>query len=277
MSRDAVVHHLRRLGSPGDTSPRRMDTNYAWASRGPVGMGRCHGTRSCTIYDVSPVADIILTWRHESETDGHELREVDGPRGPRDLWATGVVRAVREAHTSQTRYTPIYVLLLLLSATSRVHKQMMTFATRRFRPSEDRYFAESIDAFRMAGIRIHRSKNPQWIIFKTNRKTMRKLYPEVERASLSVTDRATKEVHLFEENWDCIPTHLGSEYTNLDDYRVALISHEIAHTLGHDHVTCACVGCESDVRQQPSRGLHGCIPTPRVVFHDSSPHTERNI
>jgi hypothetical protein len=153
----------------------------------------------------------------------------------------------------------------------------VTIATRRFKPSEDHYFSESIEAFRKAGITVKRSRTPEWIIFKTDRKTMRKLYPSVERASLSVTDRRAKEVHLFEENWNAIPTHLGSEYTNLHDYRVALISHEIAHTLGHDHVTCACVGCESDVRQQPSRELHGCVPTRNVVFHDDSPHTHRNL
>ena len=153
----------------------------------------------------------------------------------------------------------------------------MTFSTQRFLPSEDHYFTKSIKAFKDAGITIKRSSDPQWVIFKTDRKTMRKLYPEVERASLSVTDRRAKEVHLFKENWDAIPYHLGSEYTDLDDYRVALISHEIAHTLGHDHVTCACVGCESDVRQQPSRALDGCKPTTNVVFHAKSPHTHRNL
>ena len=154
---------------------------------------------------------------------------------------------------------------------------MTTFDTRRFLPSEDHYFAKSIEAFRDAGISVSRSSKPEWLIFKTDRKTMRKLYPEVERASLSVTDRRAKEVHLFQENWDAIPVHLGSEYTNLHDYRVALISHEIAHTLGHDHVTCACVGCVSDVRQQPSRGLGGCKPTTRVVLNPKSPHTHRNL
>ena len=154
---------------------------------------------------------------------------------------------------------------------------MTTFDTRRFHPSEDHYFAKSIKAFRDAGISVTRTTSPQWLIFKTDRKTMRKLYPEVERASLSVTDRRAKEVHLFKENWDAIPAHLGSEYKDLDDYRVALISHEIAHPLGHDHVTCACVGCESDVRQQPSRGLGGCKPTTRVVLNPKSPHTHRNL
>jgi hypothetical protein len=154
---------------------------------------------------------------------------------------------------------------------------MTTFDTRRFSASEQHYFTKSIDAFHKAGIRIERSKTPEWLIFKTNRKTMRKLYPSVERASLSVTDRMTNEVHLFEENWNRIPVHLGSEYTDLDDYRVALISHELAHTLGHDHVTCACVGCESDVRQQPSRELGGCRPTTRVVLNPKSPHTHRNL
>jgi hypothetical protein len=108
---------------------------------------------------------------------------------------------------------------------------------------------------------------------------MKEIYPEVARSQLSVTDRGKRpmQIHLNGENWTRIPTHLGSEYKNLNDYRVALISHEFAHAFGHDHVTCACVGCKSDVRQQPSRGLDGCKPTTEVIFNPKSPHTDRNF
>ena len=108
---------------------------------------------------------------------------------------------------------------------------------------------------------------------------MSMIYPAVARAGLSVTDRGSSpmEIHLLKENWDAIPVHLGSEFTNLDDYRVALISHEFAHVLGHDHVSCACVGCEADTRQQPSRALEGCVPTTKVIFNPKSPHTSRNL
>ena len=155
---------------------------------------------------------------------------------------------------------------------------MLTFSTRNFSVPDERYIRASVKAFKDAGLNVKWVKEDgDYIMHLTSRKKMKTLYPEVERASLSVTDRAEKEIHLLKDNWDSIPTHLGSEYKSLDDYRTALISHELAHALGHDHVTCACVGCLSDVRQQPSRELGGCLPTTRVIFNSKSPHTSRNL
>lgn len=154
---------------------------------------------------------------------------------------------------------------------------MLTFSTRNFSGPDEKHIRASIKAYKDAGIDVKWVDKGEYTMHLTSRKRMKKLYPDVERASLSVTDRMEKEIHLLQDNWESIPKHLGSEYTNLDDYRTALISHELAHALGHDHVTCACVGCLSDVRQQPSRGLDGCRPTTRVILNSKSPHTSRNL
>lgn len=154
---------------------------------------------------------------------------------------------------------------------------MVSFSTVGFSASDGRYMRASIKAYKDAGITIEWVSKGDYVMHLTSRKTMKKLYPEVERASLSVTDRRDHVIHLLRDNWDTIPVHLGSEYTNLHEYRTALVSHELAHALGHDHVTCACVGCVSDVRQQPSRELGGCVPTTSVVFNKNSPATTRNI
>ncbi len=161
-------------------------------------------------------------------------------------------------------------------------RKSLTYDLQGFSSSDERFFRESEAAYRRAGISVSRASNetPTCIVFKSFQRDLAKLYPpSISDSQLSITDRGKKpiHVHLCGENWARIPKHLGSEYTSLSDYRVALISHEFAHVLGHDHVHCACVGCEADVRQQPSRSLRGCKPTTRVIFNSASPHTNDNF
>jgi hypothetical protein len=162
-------------------------------------------------------------------------------------------------------------------------RKSLTYVLKGFSKSDEDYFLESERAYQKVGIVVKKAKRNEestCIVFKSSSQKLSELYPpSVASAKLSVTDRSKSpiHVHLCKDNWDSIPVHLGSEYKNLDDYRVALISHEFAHVLGHDHVHCACVGCEADVRQQPSRSLHGCKPTTKVIFNKASPHTEDNF
>jgi hypothetical protein len=141
------------------------------------------------------------------------------------------------------------------------------------------FFEKSKKAYATAGIKIEFVQTGEdVVVYKTSAKKMKALYPELGD-SLSLTDRNTSPytIHLCQENWNKVPKHLGSEYTDQESYRIALISHELAHALGHDHVHCACVGCPSDVRQQPSRGLRGCKPTTLVIFNEKSPFTTDNF
>ena len=155
-----------------------------------------------------------------------------------------------------------------------------SLAPKHFSDSDLRYFRASEQAFADAGIKIRQvARGGDVIIHLSTEKQLRSLYPTLKNHSLSLTDRGLRpmHIHLHVNNWFTIPTHLGSEYTNLDDYRTALISHELSHVLGHDHVSCACPGCPSDVRQQPSRGLGGCEPTTKVVFHKNAPYSSVNF
>jgi hypothetical protein len=162
-------------------------------------------------------------------------------------------------------------------------RKSLTYTLRGFTKGDEEYFFQSEEAYEKVGIVVKRAKKneqPTCIVYKSTSDKLSELYPpSVASAKLSITDRSKSpiHVHLCKENWDAIPFHLGSEYKNLDAYRVALISHEFAHVLGHDHVHCACVGCEADVRQQPSRHLHGCKPTTKIIFNKNSPHTDDNF
>jgi hypothetical protein len=156
----------------------------------------------------------------------------------------------------------------------------LEYQTVGFKSSDNKYFRQSEDAFAEVGLSLKTcTTDPDVIVHLTPHAQMRKLYPQVANVQLSVTDRGKSpvQIHINGENWNRIPTHLGSEYKKLHDYRVALLSHEFAHAYGHDHVSCACVGCISDVRQQPSRALGGCKPTTKVVFNPKSPHSNVNF
>lgn len=99
-------------------------------------------------------------------------------------------------------------------------------------------------------------------------KAMAKEFPEEHLMGLSVTimNVDPREVYLNKSNWNRLPKAIGCEFTNLDDYRAALINHEVAHVLGYGHVRCRKQGDFADVRQQPSKALGGCVPTRNVYL-----------
>jgi hypothetical protein len=153
-----------------------------------------------------------------------------------------------------------------------------------FSKEEESFFRESEESFRRAGFSVKRvplSLNPTAVIFLTTHKEMARLYPFLPQSpGLSLTDRSKTpmHVHLHLENWLTVPRHIGSNFTELNDYRVALISHELAHVLGYDHVGCACEGCPRDTRQQPSRDSGGCnVHHKEVVINPKSPFSSVNF
>jgi len=153
---------------------------------------------------------------------------------------------------------------------------LYALAPNNFSASEKSLFTDSEDAYADAGFTLKKSKTPDVIVHLSSDKRLKDIYPELKRytSRLSLTDRSINpmHIHLHAENWSSIPVGQGSEYKSLDEYRLALINHEFVHAFGHDHVSCACPGCPSDVRQQPSRHLGGCLPTTKVIFHkDAKP------
>jgi hypothetical protein len=174
---------------------------------------------------------------------------------------------------------------LHLFVLTKMYRKSLTYSLHGFSERDMQFFERSEIAYAKVNISVKqcvKGQTPTCKVFKSTSKQLAALYPpSVVNSKLSLTDRGKSpmEIHLCAENWNRIPKHLGSDYENLDDYRVALISHEFAHVLGHDHVSCACVGCPADVRSQPSRSYEGCaIPKKdAVVFNKQSPHTDRNF
>ena len=49
---------------------------------------------------------------------------------------------------------------------------------------------------------------------------------------------------------------------SVDEYRAAVVNHEVGHTLGKDHVGCDGSGLRAPVMMQQSKGLAGCLANP---------------
>lgn len=152
-----------------------------------------------------------------------------------------------------------------------------------FTAREQDLFQASEDAYKRVGHSVKQvpsGSQEDAIVHLTTDREMRRRYPTLPHTTkLSLTDRGKSpmHIHLHLDNWLEIPTSSGSPYTSLREYRIALINHEFSHVLGHDHVSCAAPGEDSDVRQQPSRSLGGCLPTTRVIFNTKSPASAINF
>ena len=167
----------------------------------------------------------------------------------------------------------------------------MTYTVKGFANDELGYFNLSEAAWKSQDVdlvRVNALSKPDIVVQKSTSADIGALYnktdPRVAQSGLSLTDRSTTpiSIHIHKSNWDALPVWHGTEYTNLRDYRVAILNHEFAHALGHNHVKCPCknprsCSLESDVRQQPSRDLGGCKPTTSVVFHKNAPSTNTNF
>ena len=120
---------------------------------------------------------------------------------------------------------------------------------------------------------VDSTRAPDFTLTKLSTRELLRLYPQSWLRGLSITDRSMKppRVYINAENWALLPLVKGCEYTNLSSYRAAVLNHEVAHVLGFDHVGCARAGEPADVRQQPSKPLGGCKPTPHVFLYPQSP------
>jgi len=60
----------------------------------------------------------------------------------------------------------------------------------------------------------------------------------------------------------------GPSKQNLDNYRQYMVSHEIGHILGYDHVKCPGVGEDAPIMLQQTLGLRGCTPNLDITEWD---------
>jgi len=79
--------------------------------------------------------------------------------------------------------------------------------------------------------------------------------------NLSCAELRGKHMFLNSQRW----MH-GSKESKLplDEYRQYMVSHEIGHILGHDHVKCPGPGKPAPIMMQQTLGIGQCTPNTRV-------------
>ncbi len=80
-------------------------------------------------------------------------------------------------------------------------------------------------------------------------------------ANLSCAELGGRFMYLNADRW----FHGASaSKLDLDSYRMYMVSHEIGHILGHDHVQCPCTDCPAPIMMQQTLGIGQCKPNTKV-------------
>jgi len=79
--------------------------------------------------------------------------------------------------------------------------------------------------------------------------------------NLSCAVLGGRQMWINENRWKHGTARSGQD---LDGYRQYVISHEMGHILGRDHVRCPGPGQPAPIMLQQTLGLHGCLPNTNV-------------
>ena len=99
---------------------------------------------------------------------------------------------------------------------------------------------------------------PQVTIHLASRKGLEKVGCD---GTLSCAIMGGNEMWINEDRWRNGTAKSGQD---LDGYRQYVISHEMGHILGRDHVKCPGKGQPAPIMLQQTLGLHGCLPNTNV-------------
>jgi hypothetical protein len=86
------------------------------------------------------------------------------------------------------------------------------------------------------------------------------------QSSLSCAEMNGKHIRLNAARWSGLrPNH---SKLSMDDYRQYMVTHEMGHILGHDHVPCPGPGEPAPLMMQQTLGIGACTPNTKLTPSD---------
>lgn len=105
--------------------------------------------------------------------------------------------------------------------------------------------------------------NPRCVIHLSSPRTIREV--GCSDPSLSCAEMGGKHLHLNAMRWT---TGAKQSELPLKEYRQYMVSHEMGHILGFDHVTCPAPGAPAPIMMQQTLGIGSCKPNTKLTEKD---------
>lgn len=86
-----------------------------------------------------------------------------------------------------------------------------------------------------------------------------------KNGNLSCAEMGGKHMYLNSMRWT---SGAPESKLNLDDYRQYMVSHEMGHILGYDHVPCPGPGIPAPIMLQQTLGIGKCSPNKKLTEYD---------
>jgi hypothetical protein len=105
-------------------------------------------------------------------------------------------------------------------------------------------------------------RNPQVVIHLSSKSGLRKVGCD---DTLSCAELGGKQMRINVENWKHGSAKSGQD---LDGYRQYVISHEMGHILGFDHVKCPGKGLPVPIMTQQTISIGKCVANTDITHYD---------
>ena len=138
------------------------------------------------------------------------------------------------------------------------------YELRKFR-EEVRKCLDDPAGWKARGYRFHLTdKKPRIVIMLASPKTLRDNHCEDENLSCAILNGGKVWINAMRWTSGSKKSKLG-----LNDYRQYVISHEVGHALGYDHVDCPGEHEPAPVMMQQTLGIGQCTPNTKLTPADN--------